>query len=181
MCRYAISGPYKDRFACFHCRKAFKRRKVVDLPPSMRGGAEGAKPVLCPDCRRAMHDMGMDFEAPPKQDVRQWTKVELLFQNGFTFHSCGCGPGLMPAELREVQAFLSETLPKTDAQRLLETIRNRRAEQVRRQRGNLAPKLSGRTWGREVAPRRKVQLKAGSKGAVASQFRAPRRKRVAGP
>src|SRR3954453_22868801 len=128
MCRYAMSGPYKDRFACFRCRKAFKRRKAEDLPSRMRGDEEAPEPVRCPDCRGAMHDMGMDFKAPPKQDVRQWKKVELLFAHGFTFHSCGCcGPGLMPAELREVQAFLDEKLAKTEAQRLLETIRNRRA------------------------------------------------------
>jgi hypothetical protein len=30
MCRYAMSGPYKEHFACFSCRKAFKQPPIED-------------------------------------------------------------------------------------------------------------------------------------------------------
>lgn len=30
MCRYGLSGPYKNHFACFECRKAFKQPDISD-------------------------------------------------------------------------------------------------------------------------------------------------------
>ena len=33
MCRYAMSGPYKDIYACFNCRKSFKQVSRYDLSP----------------------------------------------------------------------------------------------------------------------------------------------------
>jgi hypothetical protein len=79
--------------------------------------------VKCPQCGEAMHSMGLDFKAPPQDDVKQWKKVEILFRHGFTFHSCGCcGPGLRPAELREVEAFLADSLPQSEGERLLAKI-----------------------------------------------------------
>jgi hypothetical protein len=67
--------------------------------------------------------MGLDFKAPPERDVKQWKKVELLFQHGFTFHSCGCcGPGLRPAELRDVESFLADNLPQSSGEKLVRRI-----------------------------------------------------------
>jgi len=34
MCRYAFTGPYKRHFACFRCRKGFKRPPVADRAAS---------------------------------------------------------------------------------------------------------------------------------------------------
>ena len=83
-----------------------------------------------------MHDMGLDFKAPRQDDVKQWTKVEILFRHGFTFHSCGCcGPGLRPAELREVEAFLADHLPRSEGEKLLRKISDAAARaRKRRQR-----------------------------------------------
>jgi hypothetical protein len=184
MCRYAMSGPYKDRYACFHCRKAFKRRKNDDLPRAMQR-ADGEFPIVrCPQCRRPMHDMGMDFKAPPLKDVKQWRKVELLFEHGFTFHSCGCcGPGLMPAELREVEAFLADGLRPSHARKLLGTIAARRRERQRNQRkrpAGLAREVSGRTWGAATPPRRPVRTRRPPKAKPTSAFTKPARKRNKG-
>ncbi len=56
-----------------------------------------------------MKDMGHDFKAPKQSDIKQWRKVEILFQHGFTYHSCGCGgPGHRPANLNEVYPFLEK-------------------------------------------------------------------------
>ena len=80
-----------------------------------------------------MADMGQDFQPPKQSDVEQWKKLELLVQHGFTFHSCGCcGPGLRPATLREVSAFLAQSLPKSAGESLLETIAERVADRERR-------------------------------------------------
>lgn len=51
--------------------------------------------------------MGHDFKALKQNDLKQWMKVELLYNNGFTYHSCGCGgPGYRPANLSEVEDFI---------------------------------------------------------------------------
>ncbi len=94
MCRYACHN-YKQKYACFDCRKVFKslRRK---------------HPAPCPECGRAMRSVGLDFRAPRQADVRQWKKVELLVRRGFAFDSCGCGPGRRPVRLRDLPAFFAE-------------------------------------------------------------------------
>jgi len=56
-----------------------------------------------------MHNLGKDFKPPKQTDVKQWQKVERLFEAGITFHSCGCqGPGPRPATLKDVDMFLAE-------------------------------------------------------------------------
>jgi len=36
-------------------------------------------------------------------------KVELLYNSGFTYHSCGCGgPGYRPAKLSEGESFIQD-------------------------------------------------------------------------
>ena len=106
MCRYAFSGPYKEKFACFHCRKVFKQTNRKELTQKMRTDAGRKRLAPCPECGTPMRDMGFDFKPPPQTDLRQWRKVEMLAQNGFTYHSCGCGPGDRPTTLREVPTFL---------------------------------------------------------------------------
>lgn len=103
MCRYAMYGPYKDIYACFKCRKVYKQTSRYELEK-----AEIEKrQYKCPQCSEIMKDMGHDFKAPKQNDYKQWLKVELLYNSGFTYHSCGCGgPGYRPAELSEVESFI---------------------------------------------------------------------------
>lgn len=99
MCRYAMCGPYKQKWACFQCRKSYK---------SHHGGfsRDFAK---CPQCQAPLGNMGLDFRAPRQTDTEDWRKVALLFENGINFSSCGCsGPGLRPARLRNVPDFLEQ-------------------------------------------------------------------------
>lgn len=182
MCRYAYAGPYKDRYACFACRKAFKRRKASDLAAHMRPthGVAEAVAVRCPDCGGRMHDMGMDFAAPRRDDVRQWRKVEVLFAHGVTFHSCGCGPGLRPVALREVGTFLHDTLPQSEGERLLERFASRqhgRDPNVRRRAGGTAPGITGRLWGPVFPPRRPPTRRRAVEPKPATEFAKPARKR----
>jgi hypothetical protein len=82
-----------------------------------------------------MHNMGKDFKAPKQSDVKQWKKVEILFQHGFNYHSCGCcGPGLRPAELRDVEAFLADQLPQSEGEKLLQTIAHATASRRNKRR-----------------------------------------------
>ena len=182
VCRYAYAGPYKDRYACFACRKAFKRRKDDDFPARMRAiGAVGQRAVVrCPDCGGAMHNMGMDFAAPRRSDVRQWRKVELLFAHGVAFGGCGCGPGLRPVALREVGAFLEDTLARSEGERLLERFAGRQRERDRsgRRRGaGIGPRITGRVWGPVFPPRRPPARRRAVELEVVSAFAKPGRKR----
>ncbi|MBE1442430.1 putative RNA-binding Zn-ribbon protein involved in translation (DUF1610 family) [Paenibacillus sp. OAS669] len=103
MCRYGMYGPYKDIFACFACRKVFKQTSRYELnQPEAQN-----RHYNCPQCGEVMKDMGHDFKAPRQNDLKQWLKVEQLYQHGFTYHSCGCGgPGYRPAKLSEVEKFI---------------------------------------------------------------------------
>jgi hypothetical protein len=93
MCRYAFHT-YKPHYACFDCRKTFKRKL---LNPAIHG-KEQVHPSRCPQCTNVMADMGLDFKAPPMKDVKAWEHLRRLFIGGFTWHSCGCyGPGYIPA------------------------------------------------------------------------------------
>ena len=122
MCRYAEGeyGPYKDHYACFDCRKAFKQTSFWELPEHARPSDPSERVCPCPECGQPMHDMGLDFKAPRQSDVKQWKKVRLLFENGFTYHSCGCcGPGYRPNTVKEAEVFIHESTPLSEAQKLL--------------------------------------------------------------
>ena len=111
MCRYA-SHDYRDHFACFRCRKAFKswqyngREEVNGWAGRRRRHVP--REVACPECSRPMADMGLDFKAPPIADREAWRVMEALHANGFTFHNCGCGGGYVPPRrARELPEWLS--------------------------------------------------------------------------
>jgi hypothetical protein len=103
MCRYGLSS-YKPHFGCFRCRKSFKRRLKDDVDPS---GAD--QPARCPQCGLLMADLGLDFKAPKKDDLKAWAVLEKLWVVDVTFHSCGCsGPGYRPRSERDYRAFLEQ-------------------------------------------------------------------------
>lgn len=100
MCRYAMTS-YKPHYACFNCRKTFKRRLLQDV---MGGhGNIGETPAKCPECGDVMADIGLDFESPKKKDLKAWNHISKLYQVDITFHSCGCqGPGFIPSDTDEM-------------------------------------------------------------------------------
>jgi hypothetical protein len=100
VCRYAYS--YKPHYACFRCRKVFRRRLPRDI-----GHHRDPVAAVCPQCRAPMADMGKDFQAPPRRDAKAWRTAEQLWEIGETFHSCGCqGPGYRPRDPRGFRRFL---------------------------------------------------------------------------
>jgi DNA-directed RNA polymerase subunit RPC12/RpoP len=62
-------------YGCFTCRKSFKKRY------------DPARAYKCPQCAREMADLGRSFKAPRKSDIRQWQKIERLWQAGYRFHT----------------------------------------------------------------------------------------------
>lgn len=93
-----ISAP---QFACFKCRKAFKKltfsdwmkrhqvRHVELKDPEVRGALERtyqAKVAVCPDCGGAMVEMGKRFRPPKRRDERAWRFVEETVAQGNNFN-----------------------------------------------------------------------------------------------
>jgi hypothetical protein len=83
LCRYA-HHIYKPRYACFRCRKAFKRRFQDDVDP----GGE-SRPPCCPECGGEVFDLGVGFVPPRRQQVVQWRRLEALARAGAKFSCCG--------------------------------------------------------------------------------------------
>jgi inhibitor of KinA sporulation pathway (predicted exonuclease) len=141
MCRYAWHN-YRDHFACFDCRKAFKYWQWAECDEEAFRAKQRLqhvpRKILCPDCSKPMTDMGLDFKAPRRTDVEAWKMLEALAQNGFKFQGCGCDVGLIPPRtLREVPQWLEQHRRKSDVERQLATI-DRRAKA---RRENRKPKM----------------------------------------
>ncbi len=101
---------YKPHFACFDCRKTFKRKLLVDINKDKAYDKNHlGKESKCPDCGELMANMGLDFEAPKKTNVKAWKHLSSLYETGITFHSCGCGgPGYVPRDQQELIDHFTE-------------------------------------------------------------------------
>jgi hypothetical protein len=164
-------------YVCFDCRRAVKApafasrnwRRPNDHPPTALG-------PRCPGCAKAMIDLGHKFKAPKKNDAKQWDKVRLLHDAGFSFFR----HRRMPQTLAEVDAFLADQKPKPPFGTKRQSKRTRRAK--------LAKVLSGPTYGPAKAietpgpfptpadQRRRFKA-ALKRSRPASAFRKPARKR----
>ncbi len=104
MCRYSITS-YKSHYACFTCRKTFKRRLLHDILDGYPKGVQET-PAKCPECSGVMADMGLDFESPKKKDTKTWDHIATLYSVDITFHSCGCsGPGYIPKDTEQLKDY----------------------------------------------------------------------------
>lgn len=107
MCRYGTNS-YKPHYACFECRKTFKRKLLIDIDrDAVYEKNRENQPYTCPQCGGTMADMGLDFESPKKSDMKAWNHARDLYETGITFHSCGCsGPGYIPRDKATLIDFL---------------------------------------------------------------------------
>lgn len=86
----AVQSAYLHPFACFRCRKSFKR-------------ASKSEAVLpCPECSGPSIGLTRKFKPPKHSDEKQWAKVEALVRHGFLFWSLG---EPYPETVQEVPAF----------------------------------------------------------------------------
>ena len=94
---------YKPHYACFECRKTFKRILLKDI----KRGVNDNFDAKCPQCGELMANMGLDFESPRKSDLKFWQHIKSLYTVGITFHSCGCsGPGYIPRTKEKLLEYL---------------------------------------------------------------------------
>lgn len=78
-------------YVCFACRSCFRR------PVPAKGFGRP-----CPRCGATATPLWTKFKPPPRDDRRQWEKIEALAQRGFFFLSIGES---YPDDLKEVPAF----------------------------------------------------------------------------
>ncbi len=105
MCRYGMTT-YKPHYACFDCRKTFKRRLLFDVEGGNNKNSKETK-ARCPECGGLLADMGLDFESPKKSDLKAWKHLRHLYIAAITFHSCGCtGPGYIPHDHQSLVTHL---------------------------------------------------------------------------
>ena len=67
-------------WACFDCRKSFH------YLPATKQARIGHQ---CPDCGKAMSDMGRYFEPPRMRARKAWAIMELLSRSGYRFATEG--------------------------------------------------------------------------------------------
>jgi hypothetical protein len=97
--------PYKSHYACFNCRKTFKRRLINDI----KRGEKSVLEAKCPECAELMANMGLDFESPKKDDLKKWEHIKSLYSVGIGFYSCGCsGPGYIPNSKEKLIEYFEE-------------------------------------------------------------------------
>ena len=86
-------------FACFACRKSFKRPWVSLKAPY--GLARASREVFqqsarrferdfrhrCPQCGGPSHFMGRDFKAPKTADTKAWARAQRFILSGRTYHN----------------------------------------------------------------------------------------------
>lgn len=122
--------PDTRHYACFECRKGFKRRDAWTRNP--------LPTARCPQCGKPMSLMGRAFRAPRHNDRVQWRKVERLRQAGIFFRGAECQTmELLPRTPKDVGTFLRKIQPKTQGRREIE--RSDRGRRSRKGRAQVPP------------------------------------------
>lgn len=113
----AHKGPvYAMSFACFSCQKSFKRH--VEASPK-----DYPNHMSCPECGGVSVNLGRNFKAPKKNDVKQWEKVRFLVDHGFLFQKIRVGANHhdtvpYPETLEEAREFVKTYKEYTTAPKI---------------------------------------------------------------
>ena len=116
-------------FVCFNCRKSFKIVWSGFSPGKNSPKISGHR---CPQCVAQLVYAGRYFKAPPKNALKQWRKVALLFQHGWRADSLSGGPKTLceaPAFLQRIEARDAEICREFKRRELAE--RRRLAQRLR--------------------------------------------------
>lgn len=77
----------------------------------------------CPQCRAKMAALGLDFRAPKQEAKEEWQVVQMLYENGFSFHGCGCGVAYVaPKKMNELKEFFEKYGELSEGEALLKRI-----------------------------------------------------------
>jgi hypothetical protein len=62
----------------------------------------------CPQCKRTMVDLGLDFKPPSATAIRSWARIRTMYKLGHAWHTCGCnGPGFIPTDATDYAEYLN--------------------------------------------------------------------------
>lgn len=75
---YIQERPYKSKYICCRCRKAFKRKEASDV----KGITEEIEEAKCPDCGLKTTWIGPKFRPPKSTDIKTWNSIEVLSRIG---------------------------------------------------------------------------------------------------
>ncbi|NEO85459.1 MAG: hypothetical protein F6J87_14610 [Spirulina sp. SIO3F2] len=118
-------------WVCFNCRKRFRA-----LPLNK---TDAIAERLCPECGRAMCDMGVYFEPPGKRAKKSWQIVQLLAENGYRFRTEGSVAYIKTfilcskrPRLEDVKRIIAMEKEYTEICKLKERLAYHKAEKIRR-------------------------------------------------
>jgi hypothetical protein len=126
---------YQIQFACFQCRKAYKRPNTLKeqersawLSQRRISGKKTSKafamPIYrCPECARILTMMGRAFRAPRRENIAQWQKVELLTRGGLRFNSSALP---LQGTLNEAKKYMGIHRKISKGEKLATKIHNRK-------------------------------------------------------
>jgi DNA-directed RNA polymerase subunit RPC12/RpoP len=112
----APSTNYLIHYACFRCRRSFKRGTRY------RAGGYVKK---CPHCGGRAIGLGRHFKPPKTADLEQWKKVRFLVAAGFFFQHVGNGEKSQtpyPETLSEARRFVSRYRSQAWRERMPEAL-----------------------------------------------------------
>ncbi len=98
-------------WACFDCRKSFAK----DASDS---------PRKCPECAKAMTDMGAFFEPPRKLNVKRWTVMKVLADYDYRFNT------------KDSFIFIQNRILQAKNPRVIDVIERIELERQRQQKGD---------------------------------------------
>ncbi|MDH5380952.1 MAG: hypothetical protein OEW75_08870 [Cyclobacteriaceae bacterium] len=75
---YIQERPYKSKYICCKCRKAFKRKVPLDV----KGLNEEKEPSKCSDCGNETTWIGPKFRPPKSTDIKIWNSIDVLSRIG---------------------------------------------------------------------------------------------------
>jgi ankyrin repeat protein len=98
-------------WACFECRKSFAKDA-------------SATPRKCPECAKAMIDMGAFFEPPRKLNKKRWEVMKVLAGYGYKFNT------------KDTQIFIQNRILQVKNPRVSDVIERIELERERKQKGD---------------------------------------------
>jgi transposase-like protein len=91
-------------WACFNCRKSFAKEA-------------SESPRKCPECAKAMIDMGAYFEPPRRLSEKRWAVMKVLADYGYRFNTKDSKIYIQNRILQAKNPRLADVIEKIEVER----------------------------------------------------------------
>jgi hypothetical protein len=112
---YYSQIPYRSHLVCFQCRRTVKH--IGD-------------DVRCSQCSQSMTNLGRKLHVPPRNNLKQWQKLRLLYQSGWRGHDWDIKPKM---KLRTTKEYLAKR-PERERAALRQGAVQKRADELEKNR-----------------------------------------------